>query len=278
MMSTIKRMISRKPSSRDVVDSLSRWNNYPFGREPRADKKTYRKIFEQARSASYPEIDAVELEMKHSIDREWMDNLALHTQVVIKESQINYQHGRLLYATLRNRLDKIDSKEPIKILETGTARGFSSLCMARALSDANRQGTIITLDVLPHHVEMYWNCIDDCELPKTRHELLAPWREWQDSIIYLQGDTKELLKHLSMNRIHFAFLDAQHTYEAVMDEASFIIDYHQKGDIIFFDDVTPDLYPGVVAAVKEVENRSDYEITRIIASGQRGYAIATRLF
>ena len=76
--------------------------------------------------------------------------------------------------------------------------------------------------------------------------------------------------------MHFAFLDAQHTYEAVMDEVSFIIDYQQKGDIIFFDDVTPDLFPGVVAAVNEIGNRYNYKIKHMIASEQRGYAIATR--
>ena len=81
---------------------------------------------------------------------------------------------------------------------------------------------IHTLDVLPHNTAMYWNCIDDCEVAKTRHELLAPWRELENRVVFLQGDTMDLLGRMSLNRVHFAFLDAQHTYEAVMQEAGFV--------------------------------------------------------
>ena len=40
--------------------------------------------------------------------------------------------------------------EKIFILETGTARGFSAICMAKALEDNNKDGLILTYDVLPH--------------------------------------------------------------------------------------------------------------------------------
>src|SRR3546814_5099559 len=68
------------------------------------------------------------------IDRGWMEQLALHTQVVIKQIRLNYNHGRLLYAVLRRYLAECRSEQAV-IFETGTARGFSALCMARALQE-----------------------------------------------------------------------------------------------------------------------------------------------
>ena len=50
----------------------------------------------------------------------------------------------------------------INILETGTARGFSSIIMSRVLINKKvSKGSIYTLDILPHNVKMYWNCISD---------------------------------------------------------------------------------------------------------------------
>src|SRR3546814_3486831 len=95
-----------------------------------------------------------------AIDRGWMEQLALHTQVVIKQSRLNYNHGRLLYAVLRRYLAECRSEQAV-IFETGTARGFSALCMARALQDAGAGGYVVTVDQLPHDRPMHWKCIDD---------------------------------------------------------------------------------------------------------------------
>lgn len=83
-----------------------------------------------------------------------MDDLALLTQVVIKQSVICYQHGRLLYSTLSQYFAQHPNLS-FNILETGAARGFSSLCIAKALHDEQQSGKIITFDVLPHHIKMY---------------------------------------------------------------------------------------------------------------------------
>src|SRR3546814_7812068 len=76
-----------------------------------------------------------------AIDRGWMEQLALHTQVVIKQSRLNYNHGRLLYAVLRRYLAECRSAQAA-IFVTGTARGFSALCMALALQDAGAGGYV----------------------------------------------------------------------------------------------------------------------------------------
>ena len=51
--------------------------------------------------------------------------------------------------------------DEITILETGTARGYSSICMSKALNDRKQKGKIFTIDILPNNKKMYWNCIED---------------------------------------------------------------------------------------------------------------------
>lgn len=253
------------------------WYNYPFGRKPRASKDEYLKIFEEARSKQYPEIDNFEKSAGFNINKERIDNLALHTQVVIKKSAINYQHGRLLYAALSKYI-AVSENRNITILETGTARGFSSLCMAMAMADANIEGKIITYDVLPHNVKMYWNCIDDNDRAKSRAELLSDYNDLIERyIVYHQGDTQAELYKIQFTRVHFAFLDGAHTYKNVMSEYETIRDKQQKGDIVFFDDYTQTMFPGIVKAVDEICNKYGYKKQVIRSEDNRAYVVAEKL-
>ena len=52
---------------------------------------------------------------------------------------INYERGILLYAL-------IAKYKPQNVLEIGTAKGYSTLCMAWAMHDHNIPGTIYTID------------------------------------------------------------------------------------------------------------------------------------
>jgi predicted O-methyltransferase YrrM len=251
--------------------------NFPFGDKPRADADTYRKIWQQAKQIPYPFIDQYEHETGFAIDREWMDDLALLTQVVIKQSDICYQHGRLLYATLSQYMAQHPDGS-INILETGTARGFSSLCMAKALKEKQQAGKILTFDVLPHHTKMYWNCIADGQGPQTRAELLHSYQPLiDDYVLFHQGDTKIELDKIEIPRIHFAFLDGQHTYDYAMYEFNYVTKRQKPGDILFFDDYTPQFFPGIVRAVDEICDRHGYSRKIIPLSEQRGYAITQKL-
>ena len=93
------------------------------------------------------------------------------------------------------------------VLETGT-RGFSGVCMAKALCDSPVSGSVITLDVLPNNVPMYWNCRADHDGKHTRQELLSAWPEELKRMVFIQGDTVFSLRHLGLLRVNFAFLDA----------------------------------------------------------------------
>ena len=118
--------------------------------EPIASKNQYLKIFKKAKLNKNLEIRGLEKEFGFSIKKKWLDNLALKTQIVKKKSTIDYQHGRLLYSMVRRELKKFTKNDNYRILEVGTARGFSSIVMSKAISDSNKKGNIITIDIIPN--------------------------------------------------------------------------------------------------------------------------------
>jgi hypothetical protein len=248
----------------------------PFCRTPLAPAAEYERLWTEAKARTYPEVDRYESACVAAIDPEWFHRLALLTQVPIKRSEICYQHGRLLYATLV-RYTRTRVRHNLTIVETGTARGFSALCLARALDDVGATGKIVTFDVLPHEARILWNCIRDVDGPRTRAELLSNYAELMGRyLIFHQGDTKLELPKTTFPRVHFAFLDSVHTYEHVMAEFSSIRASQLSGDVLFFDDYTADAYPGVVRAAEEICREHRYSRTAITANPRRRYLIAEK--
>lgn len=273
--------ISVKANTAVFIDKQfnRKWHRNPLAKKPLADRKKYIALAEIAQAKSYPVIDDYENETGYSIQQDWYHDLALHTQVVIKRSELCYVHGRVLYSTLCKYLqNNKEDKQNITILETGTARGFSSVCMAKALRDSGNHGKIITFDILPHETPIYWNCIDDIDGKKTRSELLRPWKELVDEyIVFHQGDSKIELHKVRAGRIHFAFLDGAHTYEDVWFEFNQLKGRQKVGDIIVFDDYGETVYPGLTRAVDDICYEYDYQKRIIQASPQRGYVVAQKL-
>jgi len=264
---------------RNVLEQLAikQWNDYPLGKKIKAEKSVYLQLADTTKKINYPEIELYENNSGYQIDKHWIDDLALHTQVVIKKSKICYAHGRILYSALSKYINENRKLNNVNILETGTARGFSSLCMAKALEDNNKEGTIITFDVLPHDTKMFWNCIDDHDGPKSRRELLYPWNELVERyIIFHQGDTRIEMKKIKTDRIHFAFLDGFHTFQDVYSEFDQIKNNQRSGDIIVFDDYTPHQYPGLVKAVDDICKNYNYKITKLQSSNNRGYLVGIK--
>lgn len=258
----------------EKVDTI--WLTGPFGDCPQATREEYRSWYEATRAQSHPQIDKIEIEIGFAVDKNWLDELALHTQIVRKKSRLAYPHGRVLYALLSAMIAARGLKQ-VTVLETGTARGFSTLCMMKAILDRGSDGRVVTIDLLPHLTRQFWNCIDDLDGPKSRAELLSPWSDLTAKVTFVQGDTLYALPRIGLERIHFAFLDAQHTRRNVMHEYEIVAARQEVGDMIMFDDVTPANYPGIVAAVKEIEREGRYEIRRFTLSEQRAYAFATRV-
>lgn len=257
-----------------------RWHDQPIAEKPLAGREEYHRLWQDAKSKSHEEIDALETNLGDRIDADWLHDLALHTQVTIKASDICYQHGRVLYSVLRNYIRQTTAKNgsaDLNIFETGTARGFSSACMAKALDDHNCRGRIVTFDLLPHDVPLYWNCIDDLDGKKSRRSLLSPWTDLiDDRVVFVEGDTRLTLANVKLGRIHFAFLDGGHTYEHVLREARTIAPQQQTGDVIVFDDYSNDSFSGLVRAVDTFCRDDNYDGQVVRASAARGFMIARK--
>lgn len=265
------------------LDDLAykKWNNQPFCTKPISNKEKYYDLWAKASSKNNPEVNEYEKSTGYKIETDWLNNLALRTQIVIKKSELNYAHGKILYSALRQYISRNqENLKNVVILETGTARGFSSLCMAKALNDSKIPGSIITFDVLPHTKKIYWNCVTDhLEGPITRKELIEPWSHLVNKyIIFHQGYSNIELKKVGLQRINFAFLDGAHTYEDVLLEFSIIEKHQKEGDIIVFDDYNEKLFPGIVRAVNEISDKFGYEKTIIKSFNERSYVVSKKKY
>ena len=262
--------------------TYTHYSNNPFTNLPISNLQTYYDLALSAQKNTYSNktIDLFEKNNGYSINKDWIDSLALSTQIVIKKSNLNYAHGRVLYSALRNYLSTFNQKiKKINIIETGTARGFSSICMAKALADSGFDGSICTFDILPHFKKIYWNCVQDhIKGKQTRHDLLSDWRELIERyIIFIQGHSKHILPKFSLARVHFAFLDAAHTYDDVIFEYNAISSVQEKGDIIIFDDYDKKKFPGVVNALNYIQSEKKYDISFINNENtSRHYVIAKK--
>ena len=119
----------------------SRWYADPYGTQPHASIEDYLALAEGVKGITPSAIREYEADIGFAIDQIWLDELALHTQIVKKTSPLSYIHGRIVYSALRDYLEK-NQPTRINIIETGTARGFSALCMARALQDSKAGGSL----------------------------------------------------------------------------------------------------------------------------------------
>lgn len=256
--------------------------NNPLSNLPLANLEKYNELLKKADKNTYsiPGVDLLEKRNGYYINREWLKSLAFITQVTIKESELNYAHGRVLYSVLREYLLSLKQEnKTVNIIETGTARGFSVICMANALYDSKYEGSICTLDVLPHFKKMYWNCAMDWTTGKqSRNELISVYDALIERyVVFIQGFTKITLPKVNFSRINFAFLDGSHSYNDVLFEFNIINKRQKKGDIIIFDDHNEKKFPGIVKVVNQIANGLTYNI-EIIKNKKtyRDYVIAKK--
>ena len=188
-----------------------------------------------------------------------IDYIALHLQISIKPSKPNYIHGYVLTSALFKYV-KDHSNLDICILETGTARGFSSIIMATVLDEFRVNGCIYTLD----NVNTFDKCYLSCKLNRkiSLNECIQPWNDVSNKYInFINGNSRERMKHLKskFERIHFAFLDGSHDYDDVKYELDYVNNKQLSGDVIVCDDYTPTQFPGICQAIDEFLVKKQYE-------------------
>ncbi len=243
-------------------------------------KADYRTIFDAERLVQYPGVDAFEERMGYALERSRLEDAAYVLACPLKKSPPNWQHGRVIYAAARNyfracfvdgRITVADTywqSEHFNLLDIGTAKGFSALCMQWALQDTPCLGIITSVDVLDPEQRVRRNTVAEVDGLKTLAETLEPWPEAAD-IRFLKSTGQKWLQENPV-RVHVAFVDGKHSYETVSWEAALLAARQQPGDLAIFDDAQIE---GVAKASKELRS---YDLEYLEVLPTRKYAIGRR--
>lgn len=145
---------------------------------------------------------------------------------------VELEVGRFWYAFVR-------LTNPKMILETGTYLGYSTSCLASAISHNREGGHLYTID--PYHTQHLWEQTELTSLitwiPKHSQDAFADVREYQFDLLVLDSD---------------------HNYKTVMWE---LINFEKLlnigGYILMHDSL---FYDGVGAAVKQLSVNSRFEV------------------
>lgn len=244
-------------------------------------KNTFLELWNKAKSRDISYFTS-QLQQKfdyvHDIDE--INNIALYLQICIKKSKPLYLHGFLLTSALAHYLNNTNL-ESYTLLETGTARGFSAICMCTILEHFNKHATLHTFDLASHTKKQKWNCIAECDGLQSRESILSNWKHLCDNYIkFYSGDSKQMLSTQSFDRIHFAFIDGHHTYDYVKFELDFVEHRQLSGDVIICDDYTIEQYPSICKAIDDFLKKNTYTHTIFYGSDgikHRGYVYMTKL-
>ena len=183
----------------------------------------------------------------------------------------NYERGILLYSL-------IAKYKPKNVLEIGTAEGYSTLCMAWAMTDYNINGKIFTIDPKPFDVPVERNVTWE-DNPKhdtvmlSRRELWNKFadNEWIKKIEVLTGFSGEVLqKNTKLPKMDMGFIDGSHVYEAVLHDFYAFLEVASESFHLLFDDYVPNENDGVTKAIdEEVAPNFDIALIQTNAKEQR---------
>ncbi len=246
----------------------------------KGNKEDYLKVFNSIKDKEYKIINNfIKKNYLKDIDKKFLNDLAFISQISIKESEVNFQHGRLIYSLLDMYIKNLKSRlDNFLFVDVGTAKGFSSIVISKCACDNNINFKVLSFDIIPHNKKIFWNSVKDVDGKLSRENLLIDYSDYTKKINYIQGRTKKKLNMISKDeRINFAFLDGSHDYDDVKFEFDFIKQKQIKGDIIFFDDVTEGHFNGVVKLINEITHQKSYEIEKVMSTKFRGYAIAKKI-
>lgn len=231
------------------------------------DKESYDVAYTREAEMTYAMVDLLETQTGYCLEPERYLPAARVLACPVKVNPPNWQHGRVLYALTRQYLEGCTG--PVELLDIGTAKGYSALCLLWALQDSQCHGRVTSVDVMDPHGTERRNTVAECDGPKTLAEILQPWPEAQ-KIDFLKSTGQKWLTE-NTQRIHVAFVDGKHSYDAVSWEAALLSERQQAGDLAIFDDVQiPDVNMAVMGLTSYTVKYMD------IIPKKRSYAIARR--
>lgn len=229
-------------------------------------RETYESAFTAEAARTYPSVDALEQDAGFALEPARYLSAAQVLACPVKANPPNWQHGRVLYALTRQYLT--NATGPVQLLDIGTAKGYSALCLQWALKDARVHGRVTSVDVMEPMDAVRRNTVAEVDGLKTLHEILAPWPDAQKIDFLCSTGQKWLSGH--PGRVHVAFVDGKHSYDAVSWEGALLGERQQTGDLVLFDDVQIEAVDMAVMGLK------GYTVRYVDVLPNRKYAIARR--
>lgn len=233
--------------------------------------KQYDAIFERERHSSYPIVDAYEKMHGYAIDRTKLESMARTLACPYKANPPNWQHGRIIYSTLRRFLLGTTFSERITVLDIGTAKGFSACVMTHALADHKVDGMVVSLDIVDPSQRVARNSVAELDGLKTVDEFVEDHiNKSVHAAFFGRGSMPWLNYALDQNgRVPFAFVDGKHTYDAVCFEVAALAQLQKPGDVVVLDDCQ------IEPVGRAVRQQRMYTVN-YVDIGPRIYAIAVR--
>lgn len=226
----------------------------------------YQAAFDAERVKEYPLVDAFEHRMGFAVDRARLEAAARVLACPLKSNPPNWQHGRVLYAAARQYFSK--QVGWLAVLDIGTAKGFSALCLHWAMVDASRPGQVISVDVIDPACRERRNTLAEVDGLKTLRETLAPWPESEGIVFTKSTGLIELTKEYQVN---VCFVDGKHTGAVVAQEGRLLAARQRAGGLAVFDDVHLEDVGKAVRGLAEF-----YELETIQILPNRAYAVGIR--
>ena len=139
---------------------------------------SYELAFNSERMNEYPPVDEFEERMGYALERSRLENAARVLACPLKKNPPNWVHGRVLYSLARNYLQgQID----VSILDIGSAKGFSALCLLWALRDSDILGSVTSVDVIDPEARVRRNTVAELDGYKS-------FCEYRDNEATLRGN------------------------------------------------------------------------------------------
>lgn len=229
----------------------------------------YDAAFEAERQVEYPIVDAFEQRCGFAVDRQRLEAAARVLACPVKKNAANWQHGRVLYAAVRRYIHEQSWSSVPSILDIGTAKGFSALCMLWAIVDEQAVANVVSVDVIDPLGTQRRNTVAELEGLVTLRDILKAWPEAME--IDFRHCTGIDYLEKTKGRIHVAFIDGKHSGSVVRREGVLLAKRQEAGDLAIFDDLQ---IPDVSQAVTSLHQEYRLEYLDVLAT--RKYAIGVR--
>lgn len=212
----------------------------------------------------------------HDIKEDKFKKMAIFTGIDLpaKNDGSNFNHGIILYKILDEFIKKKNNN--FEIIEVGTARGYTSLCMSQAINDNNDNSKILSLDVIPNNKKFFQRTYLGNE-KVSRSKILENFsNKLLENIIFLQSDTFSDLDKIVFHNLKFAFIDGEHNYKYLIKELNFCKNNMSDNGLIVVDDFNTSDFSEVVECVKKFSNENNYNLKIINYGDKSNFAVINK--